>query len=115
MRRSLKGTEYTAPGQDGIHYTHLKHLRIVTTRYIAKIYETCSKLNYFLDLSKTGLVAHQIRTKIELEQKQRSNSKNLRPITLIATLGKVIERIVSPRIQHHIVEKTTFYLIASQV
>ena len=25
VRRSLKGTKSTAPGQDSIHYTHLKH------------------------------------------------------------------------------------------
>ena len=99
VRRSLKGTKNTAPGQDGIHYTHLKHLPIVTTRYLAKIYETCLKLKYFPDLWKAGLVAL-----LPKPNKDLRDPKNFRPITLLAALGKVMERIVSTRLKHHIEE-----------
>ena len=90
VRRSLKGSKHIAPGQDGIHYTYLKHLPIVITRYLAKSYETCLKSKYFPDHWESGLVAILLKPNKDLR-----DPKYFRPITLLAALDKCMEGIVS--------------------
>ena len=69
--------------------SRFKHLPIVATRYLTKIYETYLKLKYLLDHWKAGFVAL-----LPKPNKDLRDPKNFRPITLLAALGKVMERIV---------------------
>ena len=92
-----KRTKNTAPGTDGIYYSHIKNLPINALEYLAEIYETSITTNYFPDLWKQG-------TTILLPKpnKDHKDPKNYRPITLLPALGKTMERIVNNRMKTHL-------------
>ena len=91
VRRSLEGTKSTGPGQDGIHYTpqtppYSDH------HILSKEIRNLPEVIYFPDLWKAGLVAL-----LPKPNKDLRDPKNFRSITLLAVLGKVMERIISFR------------------
>ena len=109
VRRSLNGIKNPAPRQNGIHYTNLKHLSIVTTRHFAKIYETWLKLKYFPTFGKRVLLPyHQNRTKISGTRKTSTLSPFSQHLAKLSKGQSALGLNITQK-------KTTFYFIASQV
>ncbi len=94
---SLKKTKNTSPGEDGIYYSHIKNLPLPALEYFAAILTRCLQLKYFPTIWKIGIVIL-----LPKPQKQHSNPKNHRPITLLPALGKTFERIINSRFKAHL-------------
>ena len=95
--KSLKRTKNTAPGTDGIYYSHIKNLPLNALDYLADIYEASMDANYFPDLWKKGTTIL-----IPKPNKDHKDPKNYRPITLLPALGKTFERIINNRLKTHL-------------
>jgi exonuclease III len=96
---SIKRTRNTAPGADGLYYTHIKNLPIAALRHLSGIYEKSIEIQYFPDAWKQG-------TTILLPKPNRDHShpKNHRPITLLPVMGKTLERLINNRFRTHLEE-----------
>jgi endonuclease/exonuclease/phosphatase family metal-dependent hydrolase len=94
---NIKRCKNTTPGSDQITYLHLKQLPSSAKNYLSKIYSACLKCTYFPDKWKEG-------TTILLPKpgKDTRSTKNYRPITLLSTLGKTLEKIINERIKSFI-------------
>lgn len=102
----LRRTKNTAPGDDGIHYHHIRNLPISALDYLAEIYEKCIRCCYFPTKWKSGVTAL-----IQKPGKDPSSAANYRPITLLVALGKVLERVVNRKLtayleEHHTIPET---------
>lgn len=90
IRKELSKTKNTAPGEDGIHYTHLKNLPDETLEYLAKLYETAWRCGYYFDDCKMAAV-----TLLPKPGKDKTQPKNYRPLSLLSVLGKLFERLIN--------------------
>ncbi len=90
IMKSLQKTKNTSPGDDGVFYSHIKHLPNVALEYLARLYQTAWECCYFPDIWKAG-----ITILLPKSGKERSDPKNYRPITLLSALGKTFERFVN--------------------
>lgn len=103
IRRVLAKTKNTAPGGDGIYYTHLKHLPEEALQYLALLYQTCWECAYFPTVWKNAVVALQPKP-----GKDHTVPKNYRPISLLSALGKVYERLINAELVAHLERFGTF-------
>jgi len=84
-----EGNSNKSPGYDGICYKVLKLLNIEAINYITSIYNAITKLQYFPDALKHGIIII-----LPKEGKPPDSPASYRPITLLPTLGKVYEQCV---------------------
>lgn len=97
---ALRKVKNTAPGHDKIHYIHIKQLPQQAKTLLAQIFEQCIALAYFPKTWKSA-----ITILIPKPHKQHSDPNNFRPISLLPTLGKTLERIINQRITLYIEAK----------
>lgn len=96
---AVKRTKNTSPGHDEIYHSHLKNLPLEALRYLANLYEICIRTQYFPTTWKKGITILLPKPK-----KDHTDPKNYRPITLLPTLGKTLERIFNSRLTLHLEE-----------
>lgn len=87
----------SAPGTDGIGY---KAVKLLNKRYplvLPTLYSACLRLGVFPSAWKPGLVIW-----LPKPGKDPCEEGSYRPITLLSTLGKVLERCLARRILSHI-------------
>lgn len=80
------GKSNKSPGYDGICYKILKLLNVEAISYITKLFNAITKVQYFPDALKIGIVII-----LPKEGKPPDSPSSYRPITLLPTLGKVYE------------------------
>lgn len=83
-----------APGPDGVTPAMLKHLPENQIHKLTHIFNAALKISYFPDPWK---IAHTIL--IPKQGKPRTSPEAYRPISLLSSTGKVLERIILTRIQ----------------
>ncbi|KAG5883784.1 hypothetical protein JTB14_036661 [Gonioctena quinquepunctata] len=79
-----------APGPDGVPGTVLALAFSGLEDQLTRLYGLCYNLAYFPDAWKHG----NLITILKAPDKDPSDPKSLRPITLLSELGKVLERII---------------------
>jgi hypothetical protein len=93
--RNLKKSK--APGLDRIHNSMLKQLPWTAVIYVNFIICCCIKLCYFPEKWKTANVVA-----IKKPGKSPSSVDSYRPISLLSTLSKILERVILKRLQNHL-------------
>ncbi|KAL9704079.1 hypothetical protein quinque_007597 [Culex quinquefasciatus] len=93
--RRLKAKK--TPGQDQLRNIVLKRLPRKAHIFIAKIFSTCVRLGYFPAAWK-----HAVVIGIPKPNKDATNPSNYRPISLLPTLSKLLERVILVRIDQHL-------------
>ncbi|KAK7602957.1 hypothetical protein V9T40_006931 [Parthenolecanium corni] len=89
----------SAPGDDGINYKAIKLLNIAYPYLLPAIYSACLKFGVFPDCWKLGKVIW-----IPKPDKDPKQEGSYRPITLLSTLGKLLERCMNRRLLRHTLE-----------
>lgn len=95
--KKLKNSK--APGNDRIHNSLLKHLPHVGLVYVRFIVACCFKLNYFPKAWKHARVIP-----INKPGKDARKADSYRPISLLSSLSKVLEKIIATQIMKHVDE-----------
>ena len=100
IKQALKKSKNTsAPGRDGIKYAVLKNLPPIATGNLASIYTACLKSGYFPSRWKSA-----IGVMIPKPGKKHNLATNFRPISLLNTMGKTLERIITQRLHLFLLE-----------
>ena len=99
----LQKTKNTAAGGDQITYSFLKSLKQNNCEELLDIYNQSLNTKVFPCAWKKGIILP-----IKKPQKDSDNIKSYRPITLLSCIGKIFERIIQQRIEHHIEKKSLF-------
>ena len=89
----------SAPGHDKLHNQLLKNLSINAIKYITTIINYCYQIAYF---PSTWKISHI--TNICKPNKPSTKPTSYRPISLLSSLGKILETIIQTRLQKHIDE-----------
>ncbi len=87
----------SAPGTDGVNYKTLKRFNKRYPEILKTLYQDCLNAGVFPDVWKTGNVIW-----IPKEGKDMYLASGYRPITLLSTIGKCLEKIVGNRIAQHL-------------
>lgn len=93
--RGLKSKK--SPGDDGINNVLLKRLPKKAIILTMHIFRACFKLSYFPDVWKCAKVIP-----IPKPKKDRALACNYRPISLLNSLSKVLEKVILSRLKVHI-------------
>lgn len=89
-----------APGMDKIHNSLVKKLPRIGFFVLALIINSCFKLNYFpVQWKHAKIIA------IKKPNKPPSSPASYRPISLLSSLSKIMERVVLTRLQSHLQNK----------
>lgn len=86
-----------APGIDKVHNSLVKKLPPIGFLYLALIINACLKLNYFPSKWK-----HANVIPIKKPGKPAAETTSYRPISLLNSLSKILERIILKRLQDHL-------------
>lgn len=97
IQKVLRQTKLSAPGPDGIYYRHIKQLPERALEYLAGIFSTTIKCAYIPDQWKSGTTIL-----IPKPGKNPKSAINYRPITLLSTIGKSLERVINERLKEKI-------------
>lgn len=95
LLKNLKNKK--APGGDKIGNQLLKHLPRRSIIVLARIFSACLRLCYFPKNWKHALI-----TAIPKPGKDITNPVNYRPISLLPTMSKLLERIILVRLEQHL-------------
>ena len=87
----------SAPGDDGISYLMLKRLPKRVFQYLINIFNSSLFLGYFPQQWKSAKIKM-----LPKPGKDKKEAKNWRPISLIACMGKLYERIITSRLTSHL-------------
>jgi len=90
---ALRLSRKTSPGHDNIHYIQIKQLPDIAKSLLSQIYQQCLELAYFPSTWKTA-----ITILLPKPNKNLADPNNFRPISLLPTLGKTLERIINNRL-----------------
>ncbi|KAG5669722.1 hypothetical protein PVAND_000017 [Polypedilum vanderplanki] len=93
--RNLKNPK--CPGPDKISNRLIKNLPRRGIKYLSKIFNSCLYHNYFPTTWKSANVVP-----IPKPGKKKADPTAYRPISLLSSLSKILERIILIRIQNHI-------------
>ncbi|KAG5868859.1 hypothetical protein JTB14_011687 [Gonioctena quinquepunctata] len=94
-----------APGPDGVPGTVLALAYSGLEDQLTRLYGLCFNLAYFPDAWKQG----NLITILKAPDKDPSDPKSLRPITLLSELGKVLKRIIKYAMLSHFGEEDLFH------
>ena len=89
----------SAPGPDSIHNLALKNLSNEAVKYITKLVNSCYKLAYFPEKWRISHI-----TNICKPGKPSTMTTSYRPISLLSSLGKILESVIQTRLHKHILE-----------
>ena len=98
-----------ATGPDHIPVVVLKNCAPELSYILAELFNKCLKESCFPDSLKVSSVVPAFKNVGE-----RSTAKNYRPVSLLAVVNKVFEKLVNDRIVDHL-ERCSFFLISSMV
>jgi hypothetical protein len=93
----------SSPGADGIPYTVLKRLPEKMIEILASLYTACLVYGYFPSEWKDAVGVMLLKA-----NKDDKSPNNYRPISLLSTVGKLFEKIISKRMQTHFAEINFF-------
>jgi hypothetical protein len=93
----------SAPGEDGVNYSMLKHLPGKMLLILAQLYTICLLAGYFPRCWKTA-----IGIMLPKPDKDKTIVSSYRPISLLSTVGKLFEKILSTRMHKHFGEAKFF-------
>lgn len=96
MIRKLKNSK--APGLDKVHNCLIKNLPPVAVLLLTLIINSCLKLSYFPDTWKHAKVIA-----IKKPGKPASKPLSYRPISLLSSLSKLLERAILSRVNDHLI------------
>jgi hypothetical protein len=82
-----------SPGDDGITNTLLRHLPSTVIGYLTRLYNVALRLGYFPTMWKHAKVIA-----IPIPRKPPTEPGSYRPISLLPTFSKILERIVAKRL-----------------
>lgn len=88
-----------APGNDSINNKLLRHLPARGIKIISIIINGCLKLSYFPAIWKIAKVVP-----IHKHGKDKSDINSYRPISLLCSMSKILEKVLLTRINHHLDE-----------
>lgn len=86
-----------APGQDGVRNIMLKRLPRKGLVYLTKVFNACLKYTYFPDNWK-----HATVVAIPKSNKDVTLPTNYRPISLLSSISKILERLILNRLNRHL-------------
>jgi hypothetical protein len=89
-----------SPGPDGIRNEQLKQLPVGAGTFLALIFSACIRLGYFPAVWKKAKIIC-----LPKPGKAPSKVENYRPISLLDTMGKLMERLILPFILRFLAEK----------
>ena len=87
----------SAPGEDGISYDLLKNCPQIFFVKLALILNFCMSIGYFPKIWKDAKV-----TMLQKPNKDHTNPKSYRPISLLPVLGKIFEKLLCDRLISHL-------------
>lgn len=93
--KKLKASK--APGLDKVHNTLIKNLPRKGIYVLALIINACLKLSYFPDNWKIAKVIA-----LKKPDKPERDPASYRPISLLSTLSKLLERVIQSRLSDHL-------------
>lgn len=103
LKRALKNTKASTPGQDGISYVMLKKLSDESLKIILQFYNKVWEEGILPKRWKEAVIIP-----IKKPGKDPSIPLNYRPIALTSHLGKVMEKMITDRLMYHM-EKNNFF------
>lgn len=95
IQNTLKKLKNTAPGTDNINNLTLKHLPPTALQLLTQIFNSILSTGHYPSTWKTTKI-----TMIPKPGKDPSNPLSYRPISLISTTGKLLERILAGRLRN---------------
>jgi hypothetical protein len=101
LQKLINLLKLKACGIDGIPNECLRHLPRRPLVHLTHLINHCLRLSYFPNIWKEAKVIT-----IPKPGKDPKFPQNLRPISLLSTTGKLIEKVILKRIQRHIEEKS---------
>lgn len=96
--RSLR--PFKAPGPDGIQNILLKNLPKAAIAWLTGVFNKCMELSYWPSNFKVAKVIPILKS-----GKPPADARSYRPISLLNSIGKILEKIVYTRLTHVIEEK----------
>jgi hypothetical protein len=93
----------SSPGADGITYAMLKRVPRKMLAILAQLYTVCLVIGYFPTCWKSAVVVM-----IRKQGKDGTVVSNYRPISLLSTVGKLFEKVITTRLYGHFKEKSFF-------
>ncbi|KAK4327634.1 hypothetical protein Pmani_001907 [Petrolisthes manimaculis] len=93
----LRHAPKKAPGATGIGYRLVHNLPDKTIEAITTLFNACLATGYFPDAYKKATA-----TLIPKPGKPKTNPANYRPISLLETIGKTLERLINKRLRLHL-------------
>jgi hypothetical protein len=99
--KSLKSTK--SPGIDGVNNRLLKQLPRKGIVYLTHIVNACLNIAYFPKTWKKASVIPILKP-----GKDPSNPSSYRPISLLSSIGKILERVILRRFRQHVSENHLF-------
>ena len=97
QQRIQHSKKSSAPGEDGISYNILSKCPAVLFVKLAVIFNFCLSIGYFPDSWKKAKVIM-----LQKPNKDHTNPKNYRPISLLPVIGKIFEGLLTERLVSHL-------------
>ncbi|GBN16582.1 RNA-directed DNA polymerase from mobile element jockey [Araneus ventricosus] len=105
IRRILKkAPTKKAPGFDAIDYIVLKEVKNSFPEILHTFYNKCYQLHCFPEPLKKGIIVL-----FHKDGKEADKIKSYRPVTLLPTIGKVLEQILLRRLNHTLKKKNVLH------
>ncbi|GBN30731.1 hypothetical protein AVEN_233291-1 [Araneus ventricosus] len=86
-----------APGYDGIYFIVFKTIFRTNPDILITFYNKCLSLQCFPNPLNTGVIVLFLK-----KGKNKSDIKSYRPVSLLPTLGKILEKLLLERLNHHL-------------
>ena len=99
----IKRTKQKAPGPTQITALQLKHLPLKMKQYLLYIFNMSISAGYFPDKLK-----HAILIFLPKANTSQHNVKNYRPISLLDTHAKLLDKILNDRLQRHFMDNDIY-------
>ncbi|GBM03041.1 hypothetical protein AVEN_14553-1 [Araneus ventricosus] len=93
VKRELNKTK--APGYVGLDNITLQQIHSASPELLLEMFNKCLSLGLFLTSFKTGVILLLYK-----EGKDQNDTKSYRPISLLPSMGKLLEKLMTQRLTH---------------